>query len=141
MENFSGLLHEMKVNLKDFWQKFGGKENYGKGFTEEEKLSSLKEMASHVYFKRSKSLGRYRRKFKKNYKGTFIFPCFICLKQGNHRHHIIPLYNGGNNGKLNRLMLCLEHHKQIHPWMVALPVQSNGSTGDRRTETTDGDNA
>lgn len=116
--NHSLQLHLMKQNLLAFWKEFGGRNNYGKGFTEEEKLLALQLLANHVYFRRTTSLVRYRRRFNKKYQSQFNYPCFVCYGNSEHRHHIIPLKNGGLNAHKNRITLCKSCHEKIHPWMV-----------------------
>jgi hypothetical protein len=44
--------------------------------------------------------------------------CFVCDEKAIHRHHIIPLKNGGNNKQKNIVGLCGACHKIIHPWLV-----------------------
>lgn len=44
--------------------------------------------------------------------------CKVCEKnKSNCQHHIIFIKNGGSNGKNNRLPICNDCHKEIHPWM------------------------
>lgn len=43
--------------------------------------------------------------------------CFACKNDGNVRHHIIWLKNGGINSKINLVTLCYSCHAEIHPWL------------------------
>lgn len=116
----SDNLRLIKLDLQSFWENFGGKENYGKGFTEEEKLQWLKDYSKKRFFFRTRSRERMRRKFNKPFKRfTKIFdkPCFVCSQPTDHRHHIIALVNGGDNRKINMVGLCKFHHTKVHPWL------------------------
>ena len=42
------LLHEMRIDLDKFWLTFGGKLNYGRGYSKEEKIDALIKMASGI---------------------------------------------------------------------------------------------
>jgi len=110
-------LHKIRVDLLNFWGDFGGKANYGKGYSKQAKLDALKKMSNKFYFKRTTTMRKYRRKFNKFYKSMFNFPCFVCEAPSEHRHHIIMLKNGGLNSKLNRVSLCAYCHSLIHSWI------------------------
>jgi len=44
--------------------------------------------------------------------------CFVCkLKNAISPHHIILLKNGGMDNIHNRISICEECHKIIHPWI------------------------
>lgn len=110
--NLGEILHQEKLELQHFWESFkNGAGSY------EEKIDALKYIATIIYFKRTKSLKRYRKHFNENYKNMFNFKCFACGDPCQHRHHIIPLINGGINSRLNRIPLCRNCHVSIHPWM------------------------
>jgi 5-methylcytosine-specific restriction endonuclease McrA len=53
--------------------------------------------------------------------GDFWFvikcPCFICGGVAEHKHHIVPLANGGINHCSNMVPLCGICHSKVHPWM------------------------
>lgn len=115
--NLGEILHQEKQDLRSFWNQFGGKKENGIGYFQEDKLNSLKRMVDKVYFYRTKSLVRYRKKFNERYKNIWKLPCFVCSAKANHRHHIILLSHGGLNSKLNRIPLCSYCHSLIHPWM------------------------
>jgi len=110
--NLGEILHKEKIELLHFWESFEDGES-----TMEERLAALKYLAGIVYFHRKKSLKRLRKHFNKNYKNMFNLTCFVCGEKCQHRHHIIPLVNGGINSKLNRVPLCRNCHISIHPWM------------------------
>lgn len=44
--------------------------------------------------------------------------CHFCLMSGNLiRHHIIPIWMGGLNMKLNIIQICSPCHAYLHPWL------------------------
>ena len=44
--------------------------------------------------------------------------CFICKKNKcTSQHHLVLLKNGGADTSWNRIQVCPDCHKQIHPWM------------------------
>lgn len=44
--------------------------------------------------------------------------CFVCNENDAHYyHHIIPLKRNGNNDGMNRIPICDDCHKLIHPWL------------------------
>ena len=43
--------------------------------------------------------------------------CYICDRNGEVRHHIIGLDNGGSNSHNNIRTLCKKCHSEIHPWL------------------------
>ncbi len=45
------------------------------------------------------------------------FPCFVCGGKHHHRHHIVPLKNGGSNHYRNVIPVCKDCHKLVHNWM------------------------
>lgn len=46
--------------------------------------------------------------------------CFGCMKGGPlYQHHIIEVQNGGSNDPRNRVALCFDCHKSLHPWLEA----------------------
>jgi 5-methylcytosine-specific restriction endonuclease McrA len=49
-------------------------------------------------------------------------PCFVCWKRGTHRHHVVPLYQGGDNRQANIVFLCASCHEDVHPWMRDVPA-------------------
>src|SRR5262249_31776261 len=121
----ANYLHLQKEELTNFWKQLGGRQSNGKGYNEDEKLIALISLAKIVYFRRGKSLPRYRKNFNQNYKSLWKLPCFICQNQSHHRHHLIPLVNGGINCKINRLPLCRDCHPKIHPWLTSTPTTAS----------------
>lgn len=67
-------------------------------------------------------------RFMKRKKGK---QCFVCeLEELLHRHHIIPLSNGGVSIKENVIGVCESCHSKIHGFKVGKeykPVVENGS--------------
>ena len=58
----------------------------------------------------------YKKRRKEKYFVTGV--CKICeVNNASCGHHIIFVKNGGSNGKNNRLPICNNCHKKIHPWM------------------------
>jgi hypothetical protein len=49
--------------------------------------------------------------------------CIVCNNTAQLRHHIVQLRNGGTNGHLNLIPLCVPCHEEIHPWMKQLRLQ------------------
>ena len=112
--NLGEILHEQKQDLLAFHAYFKSRPF----FTTEEKMEKLRNMASKIYFKRKNSLRRFRKHFDENYQNMFKLPCFVCGSRCEHRHHIIPLINGGINSSKNRIPLCRNCHIKVHPWMT-----------------------
>lgn len=49
-------------------------------------------------------------------------PCYICLKDAEQWHHIVPVHRGGRDSYLNLVPLCHICHKRVHRQSV---VRSN----------------
>lgn len=47
-------------------------------------------------------------------KKTLQEKCWVCRVESKHRHHVIPLKNGGRNIKKNIVPLCVSCHKAVH---------------------------
>lgn len=116
-------LEEHKAWLGYFWDKFGGNKSNGRDYSRAEKLNALllvQEMAV-IRYKKGESREEVRAKFdkvkRKRHNIRFYKRCFVCEAPSEHRHHIIPLYNGGKNSKRNLVSLCANCHAAVHPWM------------------------
>lgn len=90
--------------------------------TPEEKMAGLHKMTRYCCIRPSdKQLLDRRNKFER--KKRYLLKvedseCFVCGSINNlHRHHVIPMKNGGSNNPLNLVSLCNEHHRELHPWM------------------------
>jgi hypothetical protein len=111
---------KLRRELGIFWDKIGGRRNYGREFSPEEKLELLLTYSyKKIYFKKQKSLYMRRKRFNevKHHQQWFKYQCFVCGAPCDHRHHIIALINGGDNRKKNIISLCRGCHIAIHPWM------------------------
>ena len=72
------------------------------------------------YSMKRKRFSSYR--FMKRQKGK---QCFVCeLKELLHRHHIIPLLNGGVSIKENIVGVCQDCHSKIHGFKVGKDYES-----------------
>jgi 5-methylcytosine-specific restriction endonuclease McrA len=40
--------------------------------------------------------------------------CWLCSAEANHRHHIVPIEQGGRNIKKNIVPLCVTCHRSVH---------------------------
>lgn len=119
-----------KSILAAFWLRFNGKRNKGVGFSKEDKLDALVELANRIIpYHTQQALGERRTKF--DAAKTKLHPwrrfgnCFACLSPATARHHIIQLQNGGINSKKNVISLCDECHEAIHPWLARSPAVGN----------------
>jgi len=61
----------------------------------------------------------YFKSVKGQIKGTFRkrgeLKCAVCgAESGLELHHILPLSMGGDNDIGNMMVLCTDHHKEIH---------------------------
>lgn len=43
--------------------------------------------------------------------------CVVCWGIPSHRHHIVELFQGGDNRPANWVWLCKPCHQRVHPWM------------------------
>jgi hypothetical protein len=99
-ENIYKICYEFK---KYYWYK-----------SKFEKIEKLKEL-SNIKFGNKQSY-EVRRK-KKHYISKKI-KCWICRENyATIQHHIILICNGGYDNGINRLKICDECHKEIHPWL------------------------
>jgi hypothetical protein len=48
----------------------------------------------------------------------FAKVCGVCTGAAVHRHHIIPLANGGGNSKHNLIPLCHPCHEEVHGFKI-----------------------
>jgi hypothetical protein len=46
-------------------------------------------------------------------------PCFCCAGRARCQHHVVQLQNGGFDSAFNRVPICDDCHRLIHPWMVS----------------------
>jgi 5-methylcytosine-specific restriction endonuclease McrA len=63
------------------------------------------------------STRRLRRHYQKRRRAGFmraIVACWLCERKAKHRHHILPLENGGRNIKTNIVPLCVKCHHSVH---------------------------
>jgi len=100
--------------LKEFWRKVEQRDRViSLGY----KLKLLIKM-SDIVIKKVENLNKARRDFNINKpRGYFKKNCFVCSRQGDIRHHIIQLQNGGDSNELNIVELCCICHEIIHPWL------------------------
>jgi len=54
---------------------------------------------------------------KRDYHYSTRKPCYVCGRQAYYHHHIILLKNGGYASSVNRIPMCEDCHKKIHPWL------------------------
>lgn len=115
-------------HLHRFWGKFGGwkPSNHGAGFTQLDKLTEVRKLASlRIPFKRQKTKDDRRCDFNgvkhRLCRAKIDSPCFICGHIGktppHSRHHLIQLQNGGLNCRRNLVVLCDPCHADVHPWL------------------------
>lgn len=119
-------LSQMSTDLKSFWGQFqSGRINANPGKAGG-RLQALRFMAMKQYkHKKIQSIYARRKKFNLNYEFLKYFrnPCFSCGGKTLHRHHIVPLMNGGMNTHENIIGLCEWCHKEVHPHMKGLKSQ------------------
>ena len=116
MLNFSS-----KDFLRDFWDECGeeGNKTWRSRANAYRTLELLKDMSfkspsDKRWVKQREKFDnvKHKRHSLKSHKN-----CFVCGKQADVRHHIIPIKNGGHNGKRNLVSLCRLCHAEIHPWL------------------------
>jgi 5-methylcytosine-specific restriction endonuclease McrA len=51
--------------------------------------------------------------------GKTPLECFCCLSRDRHTywHHIIQIQHGGSNDGMNRVGICHQCHRRLHPWL------------------------
>jgi HNH endonuclease len=116
------MMQRIKVDLQLFWSHFWNDEGYYNPRLKSKKfkLNLLREYSDRVYKRLSKeALSGRREKFvsNKGMKKKFRYPCFVCGRKSEERHHIIELQNGGINSKKNVIPICHKCHCSIHPWL------------------------
>lgn len=58
--------------------------------------------------------------------------CWVCKENSAYcQHHIIPLKNGGDNHKSNRIFICEHCHAEIHPWLATTQIKMANQELDR----------
>jgi hypothetical protein len=87
--------------------------NLFKNKSKEEKIDYLKHLSNLRVGKHDKETYSDLRSHKHPTKEK----CYVCGNFGNYDHHIILLANGGYDNKKNRIHICHQCHKLIHPWM------------------------
>lgn len=78
-------------------------------------MAALK-LAPDPYVEHSTSRGRHTFQKQKS-RGQYRLQgwCWICRNETpDHRHHILPLKNGGRNRKANIVNLCEDCHRDVH---------------------------
>jgi len=79
------------------------------------RIQYLIDMSKIKYPIRLKTKYSHRRSRKHKFKSCI---CMVCEKnQAACQHHIVLLVNGGPDTSWNRITICFDCHKKIHPWL------------------------
>ena len=80
------------------------------------KIARLIELAKYVLSQEGRKISyeEKRKRKRRPQKST----CWVCRKKPYCQHHIILLRNGGFDTRNNRIDICEECHKKIHPWLL-----------------------
>jgi hypothetical protein len=81
--------------------------------TKEEKIERLIELSKIQIYNKIP----YDRRRKKKHPVSFGRRCWICPNKASISHHIILINNGGFDNGINRIDVCEDCHKLIHPWL------------------------
>jgi 5-methylcytosine-specific restriction endonuclease McrA len=78
----------------------------------------LQEYAGLRFYYPAAQYDRVRRTAWRSRFWTMRGPCWVCRSAPPyHDHHIIQIQHGGTNEKMNRVGLCYDCHREVHPWM------------------------
>ena len=90
-------------------------DNFYKGVISGQITIDLLKDFSCVYVPNSIPYHERREQFRRT--GSIPSRCFVCSNPSQQRHHIILLKNGGSNHRRNIIKLCIDCHKEIHPYL------------------------
>ena len=103
------------------------KDIFPHGYSKEEVLEVMKEIASHNLMGKRWITKRTNSELREEYNEKKIKEtwrphvdgsiCYVCDNRADIRHHIVPLKNGGSNSFRNIRVLCNNCHAKIHPWL------------------------
>ena len=84
------------------------------GKSKEEKIEYLKYLSFKQVIQHHRN---YYLGIRKNKHPSLDGKCYVCGNKAHYEHHVVMLFNGGQDSPKNRIKICHSCHKLVHDWM------------------------